>query len=218
LELKGHSGAIVSIGFDPTGRRLVTGSADGTAIIWNLERAWAKRTAARIPLDPLKLEDVWKNLADANAEKAHRAILASAADLPTILPLLRGRLKPAKGPDQGRIHALIRDLNAPKFSVREQARRELMRLGEATAEALREAARIDPAAEVRRLARTILDSIAYRPVEGEDLRTLRVLELLEFVGRPDAVELLTSLSQGAPIGIPTLEARKALSRLNRSRP
>src|SRR5262249_27449720 len=129
------------------------------------------------------------------------------------VPLLRQRVRPAEGPEPERIAQLVAELDASRYAAREQAARDLARLGELAAPALRDATHASVSAEVRKQARQLLDAITYQAPTGERLRTLRALEVLERIATPEAVALLKDLASGAPASIPTLSARAALQRL-----
>ena len=57
LTLKGHDGRVDSVAFSPDGRRIVTGSADGTAKVWEAATpqqvaAWQQEEKAAAPPPP----------------------------------------------------------------------------------------------------------------------------------------------------------------------
>src|SRR5262249_58981128 len=86
-------------------------------------------------------------------------------------------------------------------------------LGEAAAPALRQALEGNPSFEARQRIQQLLKQIdpARTP---ERLRVLRAMEILEYVGTPEAKRLLSALAKGANYARQTEEAREALRRLD----
>src|SRR5262249_23490872 len=78
-QLAGHRGAVISLAFSPDGLRLVSGSRDTTALVWDLRKFVP--VDVRAPLKPEKLHALWIDLAG-DARLAVRAVglLARAPD------------------------------------------------------------------------------------------------------------------------------------------
>jgi WD40 repeat protein len=211
----GHRGEVASVAFTPDGRRLATASTDTTALVWDVEPVRAKLIPPpSATLTPERAEALWTDLASNDAAKAYDAVRALAGDPAAAVTLLRDRLKPAAGPDAERVAKLIADLDAAAYAVRTRAEKELRRLGDQVAPALREALEANPSLELRRRLEGLLDGMNGPPA-GEQLRQLRALEVLERVGTPGAAEVLTALAAGAAGAPTTVEARAALDRLGR---
>ncbi len=202
--LRGHDDDILSLSFAPAGRRLASASQDGTVLVWDLAAPPAR-------LDAVALKADWDALASDDAAAAYRAVCRLAADPARAVALLRERLRPAPEPDAKRFAGLVADLDSDQFSVREAAAKELAKLGDAAAPALREALRGKPSAEVARRLRQALDDVKGWPPER--LREWRALEVLEQVATPQARDLLKALAEGAPAARLTQEAKAALERL-----
>jgi hypothetical protein len=125
--------------------------------------------------------------------------------------LLEQRLKPVPRADAKQLADALRNLDSDRFTVREQAAKELERLGEAAEPALRRVLLDKPSVEVRRRVEGLLNRL-----EGLDpLRRSRALEVLEQVDSADSRRLLTALAHGAPQARLTREAQAALDRLGR---
>jgi HEAT repeat protein len=130
---------------------------------------------------------------------------------------LKERLPPADGNPE-RIRQLIRDLDHQRFAVREKATRELERLGPVAEPALRNALQKTHSPEVRtRVTAILARQKATTPLAGsaEELRTVRSVQVLEYIGSAGARDVLQSLAGGAERARITQEARAALKRLSR---
>jgi hypothetical protein len=166
------------------------------------------------PLTAAEMERYWRALGDADPEAAAEALgyLASApaADR-EVVPFLRKHLKAVSPFAVKRLGKLIADLDNDEFAVREQAQRELERMGEDAAPALRKALAGKPAPEVRRRIESILKKA--RTFSPETLQVVRAVEVLENIGTLEARELLKSLADGVPEAVLTQEAKASLERL-----
>src|SRR5262249_58694921 len=145
---EGHLGAVGRPDFSPDGKRLVTASMDTSALVW----AVAGRDIAIPPGGSLTAEELkrlWQDLADDDAVRAYRAVGTLAAAPKQAVPWLQTRLRRPAAADPARIAGLIRDLDNKKFTVRDEAARELEKLGELAAPLLRKARESQPTPEAR---------------------------------------------------------------------
>jgi RNA polymerase sigma factor (sigma-70 family) len=204
--LTGHRSRVWSLAFSPDGRRLLSGSQDTTALIWDLAS----------PLATLEGASLWKALSSDDATQAYRAVRRLAESSVAF----RGRMKPVEAANRGRASELITRLDSNDFSVRNKAATDLEALGEGAVAACREALSKRPSLEVSRRLETFLD----RQIRGawvvtpERLQSARVLEALELAATPEARAQLKRLAEGAPGYRLTDEARAALRRLERRAP
>jgi hypothetical protein len=208
---QGHAGDVSGLAFTEDGKALLTGSQDTTALVWGVTRPDEPPTAA---LSDKDLARLWDDLAGEDAARAWQAVCRLAASPAESVPFLRGRLRPVAEPDPRQLARLIADLDSDRFEVRGQAQRDLEKLGELAAPALREALK-SPSAEVRRKAEALLAKADSLAPSAEALRGLRAVEALEHAGTPEARRLLEALSRGAAAARLTCEARLALGRLGR---
>jgi hypothetical protein len=111
--------------------------------------------------------------------------------------------------DAERFAGLLKKLESDQFREREEATRELKKLGDSAEPALREALKRNFPLETRRRLQALLDGLD----TGERLRTLRAIEVLERIGDKPARDLLRRLSKGAAGAWLTEEARTTLRRL-----
>jgi len=211
----GHRGALLSTAFSPDGTRLVTAGTDTTAVVWDLAPVRANLKLPAEALDAKALDGHWRALDDADAARAHEAVLALAADPARGVPLLKSRVKPVEAPDAEHVERLIVELNDAKFLVRERARKDLERLGDLAAPALRDALQKGASAQVRRLVQKMLELLDNRTYTGDQLLLLRAVEALELAGTPEAIVVLKELAAGAPEAAPTPQAKAAVERLTK---
>jgi HEAT repeat protein len=164
-----------------------------------------------------KLEPLWEDLAGRDAARAYRAVWSLTAAGDRAVVFLKERLRPDAG-DAPRIRRLIAELDSRRFAVREAASRNLGRLGVAAEPALREALRGSPSPEVqRRVAALLAQMTDVRPLAGspEELRTVRAVQALEYIGTETAKGVLRALAGGVQGTRATEDAQAALQRLSR---
>jgi sugar lactone lactonase YvrE len=204
----GHEGLVTALAFAAGGKLLSVG-ADGTAFLWD---AAGLRPGAK-PAAKIDAEAVWASLADGDAARAYQTLARLGAAPAVAVDLLRQRLKPADTVNARRIDQLIARLDDDDFAVREQATRDLEKLGRQAQGALRRVAQAPPSAEVAQRAAELLKKIDGGAASGEGLRQTRALEVLEGIGTAEAKKVLEELAKGAPDARLTQEAKASLERL-----
>jgi WD40 repeat protein len=207
----GHRGPVLSLAFSADGRTLVSGSADTTALVWDLAGRLAAEGRGKLPA--AELEACWADLAGEDAARAYRALRRLAA-ADEAVPYLWKRLRPVPVVDEKRLARLIAELDSDEFAARERASAELGRLDGAAAPACRKALAGSPSAEARRrLERLLKEEVREResPSPGR-LRQLRALEALELAAGAEARRLLAELAEGMPGAWLTERAKAALGR------
>ena len=190
---------------------LVSGGDDNSILLWDIRRIALDSKRAGEKLTPDQLQTLWGELAG----KAQPAFMAqqrlSAAQ--AAIPFLAERLRPQQL-DPERLAKLIAGLGASAFEARETAAAELRRLGPAAEERLRQALGDKPSAEVRRRVEDLLKQLD--GPEPEWLRQLRSVELLEWIGTPQARQTLGEIAKNAPSLRLRQEADAAISRLEKN--
>jgi WD40 repeat protein len=211
-EFAGHEGGIGALAFSRDGQRLVSGGIDGRVIVWDLTGTMGKSIAK---LDEKELDGLWNDLASENAATANEAIGKMAARPLESARYLRQRMPVLSDADLKRIEPLIVDLDSNQFRVRERATRELEKIGQAAAPGLTDALS-SSSAEVRQTAERLLQKIG----DGEDpvtspeaRRAVRAIEILERIGKADAIALLKNLRQRGNKLVVHREAVAALGRI-----
>ena len=188
---------MTALAFSADGKRLATGGNDTTVLLWDLtgrageEAAKGKLTAE----DAVKL---WTALGDSDARAAHRALRRLEASPEEALALLTKQLQSGdKGGETDSIAKLIAALDSDSFEERQKAASDLAALGKVAAPALKKALADKPSAEARRAITELLAKMSDKScLPPEQVRPLRVVELLENLGSPEAKKLLETLAKG----------------------
>ena len=213
-ERSGHRGAVTCMTFLPNGKGLLSGSEDGTAILWGPAGLEAPKPPAGSPLDDKGLAELWASLASTDAAKAQEAAFGLINAGRGAAAFLGKQLPSVAGPPPKEMHKLIANLGHRRFSVRKQATEKLASLGPIAEPALRQALIASISAEVRARAGQLLDALddPYRR-SGESVRQLRAVHVLESIRSKEAKSVLQRLSSGSPRANLTCRASAALERL-----
>jgi hypothetical protein len=210
---EGHTADVTSLAFSPDGTRLVSGLRDTAVLVWDMT---ALPRLPSLEVRAEELDGLWKDLAGTDTFKAHQAMWKLAATPEKAVPFLKEHVPPAPEVDAGQVRRWIADLDSEQFAVRTAAVKELEKLGDRAAPALREVLAGKPSAEVRKQAEELL--AGQRLVRSpEVLQRLRAVQVLERIGSPEARQFLEALARGAPAARETREAKASLDRLARRR-
>jgi WD40 repeat protein len=218
-ELRGHEGGIRSTAFAPDGKTLVTGSADGTALVWDVLGLAPQPSRDPVGVDPAGLKYHWQALASDQGFKADQAFkaynsvctLARAPD--QTVPFLRRQLKSIPRVARPQIEQWLVDLGSNRYMVRRKAMDELDRFGEQTEPAVRRLRKGSPSLEVRKRLDSLIEEIDHQASSPKRFRQVRAVEMLEYIGTKEARQVLEALAKGAPEARLTREAQAALARL-----
>jgi hypothetical protein len=200
---------LVTCAFTHDGGRLISGSTDGTALVWDV---YAPRARPKGPVTPEEARRAWEALAGADAERAFDAVCGLVA-CPDVAALLRPRLKPAREPDKAEVKRLVAELSSDSFERREATTQRLTAPGEDAEPLLRAALAASPGLEVKLRIEQVLRPLVAGDGGPVGWQRSRAVEALERAGSPEAVRLLRTLAGGAPEARLTREARAALDRL-----
>jgi hypothetical protein len=208
--ISGHRGAVRCLSFFPDGRMLASGGDDTSVLIWDLLNPTPR--GARTKSESNDLSTAWKSLGARDGRAAYEALLQLSARGAETCALLTENLHPISRVEENNVAALVNALNDSQFKTREEATRDLAKLGPACTSHLRRVLQDNPTAEQRRRIESLLAGA--RPSSSEEsLRAYRAIELLERMGGNEAVRLLQQIASGAPGAWLTDEARAALSRM-----
>jgi hypothetical protein len=211
----GHAGCVRSLAMAPDGRRLLSGSDDGFALLWDATPAGAAKPRKE-PLTAAAADELWMALGGPEAPSAYAAMadLAAAPDL--AVALLRRELKPIPtAPTEDELDRTFANLDSEDFATRQKASLRLVELGELAVPGVRQRLARTESAEVRKRALDFLDKIDPTPGSPYRLRQLRAVELLEGMATTAARDVLSELAKGAAEAPLTREASAALERLRR---
>ena len=174
-DFAGHLGTTTVLAFSPDGRRLATGGADTTTLVWDLTGHVPGPPAIPAKLTVKQLDDLWDALKTPDGRKAFQAMQTLTAAPRDAVPYLARVLLPdsSKTVDVAAMARLIADLDNDDFAIREKASQELEGLGQSAVGALRQALAQGPSPEATRRLKQLLDKL------GEDVQT-------EALRRPDA--------------------------------
>jgi WD40 repeat protein len=209
--LKGHTGAVHALAFAPHGKTLASASHDTTALIWDMTRIARPARPARVAACA-DLETWWQALADDDAANAFAALAALTAVPKDAVAWIKDRVKPVPPLDRRRVQDLLKQLDDGQFKVRDRATTELLRLGEPLLPVLDKVLGGDPSPESRRRVEELRGKLSVVELQGERLRITRAVEVLEFIGTPEARQILQALADGAPGALVTASAQAALKR------
>lgn len=191
---QGAQGPIQSLAFSRDSRLLASGGANGTILIWKVpedDSVPIVRTAA-------EAASFWQALGASEAAAANRALAGLAAAPAQALSLFKERLPSiGKTLERSQLVRWIAELDDASFKVRDRATRELALAGEDAADVLRQALENNPSTESKRRIEDLLSRLK-KGGYSQRLRALRVIEVLERIGSPQAKELLRDL-EGKPM-------------------
>jgi WD40 repeat protein len=210
FELRGHVAPVTSLTFAADGRTFASGSADTTAIVWDLMGSLPSVGPRQRGPWMKDLDLLWGEL-EKEGESAYRALRLLSVMPDKAVPFLKGRIPHLA--EARRLRKLVADLNDDAFAVREAASRELAKLGTAAEATLRQALRDNPSAEVQRRALVLLAKIEEDETAVRCWR--RAIWLLEWHGSPEARGVLEAVAVGTLGDKVTQDARAALGRLEK---
>ena len=214
LKRIGHAGAVRALAFSADGKRLLSGSADATALIWDVSELADQPLVWPEALTAQTLETAWTNLLARDARIANGASWALSAAGEPAIALLKTKLAPCSVSQHNLIKHLVAELDDEDFEIREHASRELASQIDEARALLQETRDRKPTAEVRRRVDELLTG-EIDGILGESTRSLRALAVLERIGTAEAKALLKKLAAGAPDALLTQQAQAALQRLKR---
>jgi hypothetical protein len=185
-------------------------------VVWDAATLLAKPPVT--DLSAGDLNDLWGKLAARDAKVAGEAMHKFNMHPQQAVPHLARYLKPVAAPDKEAIAKYLGDLGSEQSKVREKAQQELAKLGELAEPELRVSLSAAPSLEHRLRVQTLLKRLDEPITDGDKLRTLRSIEILESAGTTEAVVALQLLAGGAEGALVTRFAKAAWSRRKTSSP
>ena len=209
--LTGHTDGIACLAFAPDDKRLASGSADHTVLIWDdLPGPQDKALGAKVA--DTQLEKWWKDLGG-DAALGYQTISRLLQHTPQTVLLIGDKLKPAAPVDTKRIEELIKALDTERYADRQEATRALEALGDQAELVLRKSLTGNLSLECRRRMELLLEKVEAAPMKPSDLRLHRSLAILEWINNHESRQLLAALASGAPEARQTRMAQEAMTRL-----
>jgi WD40 repeat protein len=207
--LAGHKANVLALDTPTDVRRLVSGSWDSTALLWNVGFDGKKGT----PLAADERAKQWEALTDPDGSKAYQAMVKLASDPDGFIAIAKSELKPAPaGPKADDLAPIFRDLDSKTFTIREAASAKLNGFGEGAIALVRAHLEIEVSAEVRERLKRFLEKCEGPASLPTRLRQSRSVEVLEHLGTAEAKSLLDALSRGGASHL-TTDAIGALRRI-----
>ncbi len=198
--------------FAPEIQLLATGcDSDGSILIWDLVNLFLREQRHADGEKPRSIEQALEDLAKPDARCAYQAIGLLASNESEALAVFDKHLYPVPEAKAKEITAWLKDLDNVDFSVRENATRCLKDLRESARPFLERVLVGSPTAESRRRIQSLLDLLD--PLSGDSLRDVRSVQVLEYLGTPEAIRRLRRLEEGYSEARLTKEAKAALTRL-----
>jgi WD40 repeat protein len=205
------SAAVTALAFAPSGKVLATGHRDSSGMLWDVSgQIIASKTRGA------GAQKWWTALLG-DAESAFEAQHALACRGNAGVAAIRKRLQRVAGNplDDDTLTRLVKELDAEEFTVRRRAFEALAMEGRSAEPHLRKVLQGKPTPEVRRRVRELLARLGRPAVSGEQLRGLRALEVLEWIGTAEAHKLVEELSRGRANAPLTREAIATLGRMGK---
>jgi hypothetical protein len=207
----GHTGAVHALAFAPDGKTLASASHDTTVLIWDVTRI-ARPAPPAGAVKPGDLETSWKALTAGDAAAAFAAMGQLVAAPQDAVAWIKDHVKPAPVLDLKHVEALLKQVNDGRYKVRDRATAELLKLGDLLLPVLDRALAGNPASETRQRLEKLRGQLTDTVLQGERLRVVRAVEVLERIGTPEARQVLRTLADGAPGALATASAQAALKR------
>jgi WD40 repeat protein len=182
-----HNPETTAFAMAPDGRTLAAGRGDGTVLVWPV---FGQQPGRRLAVQGMTA--IWQLLWSDDAVTVHEAIGELASDPERTLLWVRRAREVERVP----VGRLVADLGAEDYPTREAATRDLALLGWGAAPELKRTFDTTSDLEIRRRALALLESLAPTAVPPR-VRTLRLIETLERIGTPSALDALETFRRDA---------------------
>ena len=202
---------VPSFAFSPGGKRLAAGTYTPDILVWDLDMLATDPKPGPVQKSQKELGNQWRDLGARDSAVAFQAQQALWQSPQASITFLKDQLRPSEAP--AAIEPLIAALDSQVFKTRDEATNKLEELGRIAEASVRSALAGTPSAEKRRRLAMILEHITGIERTQDELRQLRMVQLLEQIGNKEAVAFLESLAAAQPISSLTLDAKSSLKRL-----
>jgi hypothetical protein len=192
--LTGHAGCVEALAFMADGSMLVSGSADTTALLWDVAAFTTKKPKPG-KLTETQLRQAWMDLAETNAMAGYRAVTTLTGHPDQAVPFLKKQLL---GNPSSKLVQLIADLDSPKYPVRQKATKELLALGPSAESALQQCLNKSPSLEHHLRVKELLGKIQNWKSNSETVQLWRATEVLAAIDTAEARQLLKTVAYLLP--------------------
>jgi hypothetical protein len=207
-ELAQHPPGLASAFLSRDCATLYTGCQDGTVYRWDLQALLAEQERGA---ESLGVAGLWQELSSDDPAAAYRAINSLVQRKDEAVSHIASAVEPA-GAKQENVEQLIADLGSPLVSARREASQRLRSAGSIAWPKMQAALATNPAPAVRTRLEMLL-AARIGELTGEQVRSVRAVQVLERIGSQQAREALKRLADGLN-GAPLTEAAEAaLARL-----
>jgi WD40 repeat protein len=214
MRFAGHRAAVNALAFEPRGRVLVSASADGTLLVWDLTSRLKDGKLPPEELTETEMKAHWVALAGKDPLRAQKSVVALASAGTRAVEFIEQRLRAVPKMTRAGLEKMVDQLGDDDFQSREEATRILSALGE-VAEPFLRAAVNSANPEIRRRATALARALGRWELTPEQTQIVRAVAALEYAGVV-AKPLLTRLAEGDPNARITRQAKGVLTRLERS--
>lgn len=207
----GHEGPVSGLVFTSDGKRLVSTSHDGTALVWEVpdkpQRAGPTEAAVS------SFDEAFRLLGSADPAHAQRGLEYLYRNPAEAVKQTATRIPAPAATPAAKLKQFVEDLSNDDYSTREAAVKELEKLGGEASPLLQEVMRSSQNAEARKLAGELLSKLEAPAIRADDLKILRIVEAMEYLNTSEARSQLEKWAAG-PVGHRlTVEAAAAMERL-----
>lgn len=193
-QLRGHRGAVTCLIFTPDGKSLITGSADTTALVWDVSKMLPASVAAPTAAE---VQTLWADLGSPDSARAYQAARSLAASPKQAVPFLADRLKNVVLGDPKQIGQLLQAMTSNDFAERQKAEAELERIGPVADVALEKALSNSPSLDLRKRLESLREKLVGPLKAAETLQVIRAIETLEATATPEARQALDNIARQA---------------------
>jgi hypothetical protein len=190
------------------GRRIAVGSFDSRILVLKVNapvrNPWRQNKA--------RTETLWGQMRGTPPEAL--AAMSEMQRLSNVAEFLKSKLFRVDGVDESALMVLIKDLDSPRFQIRDQAYGKLLKAGDVAVPLLKAALGGTVSFEARRRIETLLKKAALP--EPQTSQSIRAIHVLEDDGSAEAILLLQDLAKGHRFSRITAEAKRAVERLRAS--
>ena len=205
--LQTHGFGRCALAFSADGRFLAAGGEAGI-FLWDTSRPWTTKAQR----GERELAPQWEDLASLDGGRGDEAICRLISAPVEATRLLAAKMRLSSDVDSDRIRYWLALLDSRRFREREEATRELEKIGDQAEPDLEELLKRTTSAEAQARAEKLLERLR-APTSPTRLRQARALEVLERVGKQDSLALLRDLAGGDPNKLLTRQASEVLRRI-----